>query len=123
MIPDREVGTVYPGHPLTIASFILRKYEGQLDVAFETSSHGWPNALSDGDIPGAGDAVYSALQLLKEVREGVFTPDEAVEVAIARWTKERETCGYRDRLEPGNEEARSLAPDFVDLAKRCLSRA
>lgn len=107
---------VYPGHPLTIATFILLKFRDNLDFAFAPSDHGWPNALSDTDVPGAGDAVHAGLDLVKKVRDGLLTPEEAVEYADKRWTDFRTNCGYEDRLEPGRLEAEKIRPDFLRLA-------
>lgn len=73
MIPKHEA--VYPGHPLTLAVIILAKYEGNIESAFaplrdKEGNFQCPNALADNDIPGAGDTVYQALDLIRDVYKG-----------------------------------------------------
>lgn len=109
---------IYPGHPLTIATAILTKYGANLDSAFETTVHRYPNALTDDDIPGAGGEVYLALDLLDSIRKGRLTVSEAIEDADKTWTYQRTECGYADKLEPGRQEAAALAEDFSRMAAK-----
>lgn len=120
-LPARH-STVYPGHPITVASFILTKYGDDLGKAFEMTGglHSCPRALADSDIPGAGDCVYRALSLLKRLQEGTLTPTQAIETAKKSWIEERTRCGHRDSLEPGILEAQSVEEDFLALVAKAI---
>jgi len=116
--------TVYPGHPLTIATFILAKYGTSgvdLAVAFakNVSEDGYPcpNALADVDIPGAGGCVYSALDLLQNIRTGVCTAEGAVDKAAQMWREQR-TLDHNDKLDAGVAEAKVIEGDFLLLARK-----
>ena len=115
---------VYPGHPLVIATFILAKYGDDLSRAFEyagvISDFRCPAALADNDIPGAGDCVSSALDLLHRIMKGERSPADSIEFAHKRWTAERQDCGYRDRLEPGEAQAKAIEPDFLELIAKAI---
>jgi len=60
---------VYPGHPVTIAYLIMKKYPS-LAAASEVHECGFRAALADNDIPGAGGRVYAAMSLLQRRAEG-----------------------------------------------------
>jgi hypothetical protein len=121
---SEEVVIVYPGHPLTIATLILTKYgTSGVDLAVAFAKHeakdgySCPNALADVDIPGAGDCVYNALDILQGIRTGIRTPEAAVAEAAAIWRYER-ASDYKDKLEAGEAEAKSIEGDFLLLARR-----
>lgn len=119
-IPNRyEV--IYPGHPLVIATLILNKYRENLAEAFEKSQWGWPNALSDNDIPGAGDAVHSGLDVLYYIRHEIRTPEEAVQESLKFWSDLRgQSSAYRDKVDSGNAQALQCAPDFLKLVSEYI---
>lgn len=119
-IPKRY-NVIYPGHPLVIATLILDKYRDTLGEAFERTEHGWPKALGDSDIPGAGDAVYSGLSVLHYIRDGHHTPTQAVEEAIKFWIYLRDqSSAYRDKIAPGNEQALACVPEFLELVEKYI---
>lgn len=92
---DREIigeWAVYPGHPITVA-YVITKVFATFEEAFKTSSSGPPNALCANAVPGAGGCVYSAMSLLKRLREGM-----AVEEAF-KWADE--TWGRIDSMREG----------------------
>jgi hypothetical protein len=121
-IPRHEV--VYPGHSLVIATFILRKYGGDLKEAFARKMDGdqylCPAALADNDIPGAGDCVYSALDILQSVMKGEATPTQAVAAAKKRWSYERAECGYAEKLVPGEDQAAQIEHEFLELMQKAV---
>ena len=122
MIP-RKHEAMYPGHPLTLAVIILAKYEGNIESAFapkrdKGGGYHCPNALADNDIPGAGDCVYQALDLIRDVYKGRISPEKAIEHARKTWQHDRTYVGHADRLVPGQEQADALAGAFLTLARR-----
>lgn len=118
MILRRE--TVYPGHPLVVATFILSKYGDDLEKAFAPNEFNNAAALADGDIPGAGDCVDSALDLLRDVMDGATTPTQAIEAAKKRWSYERANCGYAEALRAGEWQAAQLEPEFLELMQKAV---
>lgn len=95
---------VYPGHPVTTGYIIMRKYPC-LSAATEKGTT-YPKALEDCDIPGAGGNVYSALDFLSAIKNGM-----PVETAIERWSKqwvEGRAGGLVDKVEPGVKEAEAV---------------
>lgn len=63
--------SVYPGHPVTIAYLITKLYHNYEEAAKRTE-YGFPVALGDNRIPGAGGNVYTALSLLEYLKNGTF---------------------------------------------------
>ena len=94
---------VYPGHPITIACFIKRKYSSFEEASQPTSETiNFSKAVSDIAIPGAGGRVYAAMSLLRKEEEG--TPwEELFEWADYVWNTER-----FDRHSVGLEQATAL---------------
>lgn len=111
---------VYPGHPLVVATFILSKYGSDLKTAFVSNQHNIPAALGDPAIPGAGDCVASALDLLHNVMNGETTPVQAVEAAKKKWSYERANCGHAEKLLPGEAQAREVEPEFLELMRKAV---
>lgn len=84
--------SVYPGHPITVGLIIMETYDSYSDAnhtperSEQDKKWGYsscPDALSNGDIPGAGGCVYAALDFLKLALEtGV---DEAIQQADKVW--------------------------------------
>lgn len=116
----QEYGTVYPGHPVVTAAFILHHYQDDISKAFERNDAGFMKAAGDQRIPGAGDAVYAGLDLIRYVQDGLMTIDQAIEYGIQEWTRLRNQGGYKDRTIPGNIEACVYAPKFREYAEKCI---
>jgi|SRR6478735_11303894 len=111
---------VYPGHPCTIALCILRKYPRIAD-AFAPTEHGWPEALGDGDIPGAGGCVHQGLHLIQRILADGDTPEEATAWGVERW-RDRTLVGgdHRDQYEAGVAEAERIAPLLLEELRRLV---
>jgi len=94
---------IYPGHPITIACFIKRKY-GSFEEASKPTSEMQPvaQAISDSDIPGGGGRVYAAMSLLRDAEKGVPW-DDIFEHADRVWNSE-----HFARHEEGLEQATAL---------------
>lgn len=58
-----EEGSVYPGHPLVLATIVMFAFD-DFESADEATEHGWCRALADSRIPGAGDHVGAAMRVL-----------------------------------------------------------
>lgn len=110
--------TIFPGHPLVIATIIMKHYPN-LDEAFaKKEDHSFPNALEDQNIPGAGGNVYSALDALRYVRDGLMGIDKAVEFCNEVWA----SCDDNQRLHPekyerGMAEAKEYEMVFRGMLK------
>jgi hypothetical protein len=55
----------YPGHPLVNATLIMDLYPSLDEASRRLPGKTYPNALGDVRVPGAGCAVYAALDALK----------------------------------------------------------
>lgn len=110
----RDMDAVYPGHPVTIAVAIFRAYPS-IEKAFEMTVHGCPAALGNGDVPGAGGNAYQGLGLVRKLLDDGDGFDAHVEAGFAAWRRQVTTPVddvYRDRLGPGNEQARALVEEL-----------
>lgn len=77
--------SVYPGHPTVLAYLILLAYADNINEAFARGRQ-YPNALEDvRRIPGAGGNVYAALDVIRYVRDGTLSVEEAIEWADKQW--------------------------------------
>lgn len=96
---DKE-HSVYPGHPVTVGLLIMERYN-TIDEALHPTIHGWPEAVGDGAIPGAGSEVHAAVHLLRSIALGERTPEEAVAYARKTW----HAGGHVDNVVPAQEQA------------------
>ena len=109
-----EWRAVYPGHPVTVAYFIVKKYPS-LDKALERCpGHTFCNALGDNDIPGAGSCVYRALYYLRRLRDGVWTLDDFFEHGQEDWRGETKD-GYKKYRRPGQAQANMVKNELINL--------
>jgi hypothetical protein len=103
---------VFPGHCITLAYLIMQAYPSLDAARIRKDGATCPDALSNGNIPGAGGPVYSALDVLKHAFE------HGVESAFAygdeAWGRET-ASSYRDRREPGQLQADSIKDHFREL--------
>lgn len=110
--------TVYPGHPLTLALVIMHRYQS-LSQASQRTSFGWPSAVGEGDIPGAGSAIYNALELLNRIADGRTSIDDAASLA-AEWWAYSEAGGHTKNIVPGQEQADRFKGAFLAKAREWL---
>lgn len=112
---DRE-GLVYPGHPCVIAYMILKKYESYEKAIERSPGAGYPMALVDGDISGAGGNVYAALDILKAIVEK--GPEEAFSQGEAAWERcvGPGTGNIESAFIPGQEQAEKFRERFMNAA-------
>ncbi len=94
--------SVYPGHPLTIAYVISVTFPTLADALVIRGDY--PEALADVRIPGAGGEVSGAISLLRHLRDGTCTPEQAVKRADDHW-RSTTTNGHRDAFTPGQAQA------------------
>jgi len=110
--------TVYPGHPVTIATFILLKYKDNFqDAVTPVGDYGFLRALTDQDIPGGGGCVHQALDLLRMVKDGRLSPEEALEHGKGMWVRRCEGGDHPEKLDAGNREAEAISEDFLRLTQ------
>lgn len=76
------VTIVYPTHPIVGACLIMDRYENWNHAIERAPGSSFGNAMSDNFIPGAGDAVATALDVLKL---GQLDVDAAVNHAREYW--------------------------------------
>ena len=65
-------GSVYPGHPITVAYLITRCFPNYEAAFAKSENSDYSNALSSSKIPGAGGNVRAAMELLHNLRDGTF---------------------------------------------------
>ena len=92
---------IYPGHPMTLACQIAQAFP-TLAAAHKPTESGWPEALGNDKVDGAGGYVYAALQALDMLADG--TPLETV----LAWSDSivRSEAIYRDMAPAACEQAR-----------------
>lgn len=100
---------VYPGHPLVLASLIMRAFSSFSD-ANEPTGHGWCAALGDSRIPGAGDHVGAAMRTLELGSRGA---DAGEMIAYAaRYWEAGQAGGHFKNVAAGKAQAERIEPHF-----------
>ncbi|UST56122.1 hypothetical protein NF681_21195 (plasmid) [Comamonadaceae bacterium OTU4NAUVB1] len=108
-------GAHHPGHPVVIAVLIMTKYPSLSAAREREEGADCAVVLADGDIPGAGEQVGAALDILATLpREG---PDAAFARATRQWHT-RTARRFRDRQLPGQTQAERFKARFFELAAR-----
>ena len=110
---DSKAWPVYPGHPLVLAVLIMRIFPN-LQAAGSRSESGYPAALVDSDIPGAGCHVYAALRILQTRGDGV-TPQRMIEQASEYWTRGK-AGGHLKNVAEGIAHAEQFVGEFLTRA-------
>ncbi|MBN6738896.1 hypothetical protein KTE60_31115 [Burkholderia multivorans] len=106
-------GIKYPGHPLVLAAIIMFAFEG-FSTASESTEHGWCRALADSKVPGAGDHVGAAMQVLRIGHDG-GTVDAMVAEAHRYWDKGR-AGGHDKNVDAGRAQAVKIEAVFRSRA-------
>lgn len=109
---------VYPGHPLVLATAIMRVFPS-FGAANQATEHGWSAALADSRVPGAGDHVGAAMRTLELGSRG-SDADAMVEYA-ARYWEAGQAGGHVKNLDAGRAQAEQIESHFRALAKQWLS--
>lgn len=99
---------VYPGHPITVAWYIVNKYPSFEEAIKVPAGREFENALADNDIPGAGGEVVGALTFLKKLVDGEPW-ESAVAWADARW-RDGKAGGHGRKVAPGLAQANYVKP-------------
>lgn len=106
---------IYPGHPVVLALCVVWAHK-TYEEAFAPTEYAWPFALGNSDVPGAGGCVYSAMDLLKRLRDGVAF-EEAVAFATQQWaTCDNNETRYPEKWKQGQEQADRLLPLLQEQA-------
>lgn len=109
---------VDPGHPVAIAYLVMCAYPDVETALWRGPGSVWPAALYNQAIPGSGEAVREALDLLRSVRNGV-APQTAVSRACARW--HQDYAKTRPALyDAGQAQADHVLPRFYLLLEQWL---
>lgn len=106
-------GLHHPGHPVIIAVLIMTKYPSLAAASQREDGAGCAVVLADGDIPGAGEQVNVALDILASLRR------EGPEAAFVRATRQwqvRTSRRFKDRQLPGQTQAERFKRRFCELA-------
>lgn len=106
-------GPVYPGHPLVLATAIMRVFPS-FAAANAPSGHGWCVALADSRIPGAGDHVGAAMRTLELGSRGIAV-DDLVAHAMRYW-EEGQAGGHAKNVDAGKFQAGMIEPHFRAIA-------
>ena len=104
---------VYPGHPLVLATAIMRVFP-DFESANKPTEHGWCQALADSRIPGAGDHVGAAMWVLRRGANG-----EGVEAMLAYasdYWERGNAGGHVQNVEAGRKQATVIEQTFRDAA-------
>ena len=113
-------GTVYPGHPTSLALLIMLAFDSFTEAATCHPEHPFPAALGSQTIPGAGGNVYNALEMLAHGRKhGV---EMALEWGDACWRRCVGPDNFGDRYEPGQAQADAVKDRFRELAAVWLQK-
>lgn len=101
----------YPGHPLVLAYVVMLVF-GSHAEAVAPAAHGWSAALGDSRVPGAGDHVAAAMDVLGIGARG-GSPDDMIAAAHAYWDAGR-AGGHVKNVDQGRMEALILESAFRD---------
>lgn len=113
-------GTVYPGHPISLALLIMVTFDSFAEAAARHPEHPFPVALGSQAIPGGGGNVYSALKLLEHGRKhGV---QAALDWGDECWRSCVGPGNFGDRYEPGQAQADAIKERFRKLAATWLQK-
>lgn len=114
---------VYPGHPVTLAYIITQVFDTYEEASGRSCScgsglhlcgKGWPNALGDSAVPGAGGNVYGALDLLARLHKGMSW-DDAIKHAVDYWDRcDSQKTAYPKRHQEGQEQAEKFLQKLKD---------
>lgn len=104
---------VYPGHPLVLATAIMRVFPTFADANLPTQ-HGWCAALGDSRIPGAGDHVGAAMRTLELGSRG-HDADAMVAYASRYW-EHGQAGGHLNKVAEGKAQAEKIEPHFREVA-------
>jgi hypothetical protein len=113
-------GTVYPGHPTSLALLIMMTFDSFVAASTRHPQQPYPAALGSQSIPGAGGNVYSALELLAYARK--HGAKAALEWGDACWRRAVGPDNFGDRYEPGQAQADAIKEKFRALATDWLQR-
>lgn len=102
-------GFAYPGHPLVLAYAVMSVFNSYAEAAARTE-HGWSAALGDARVPGAGDHVAAAMDILAIGACG-GSPDEMVKAAHAYWDR-GQAGGHIENVTQGRQEALLIEAAF-----------
>jgi hypothetical protein len=110
-------GSVGHGHPACLAYLITLAFP-DFDTATERPAGAtYCNALCDQRIPGSGDAVWAAIDVLKRAQH--FGAEQAFEHAQAQW--DRLTGSTSAIREAGREQASRLRIRFIEAVAQWTS--
>lgn len=90
---------IYPGHFALIAYFIVNQYSS-FEEANQGTPSGFPKALAEPSIPGAGGEVYMALNFLKDIVVDGKDAEETFLEYHSRW----KAGGHTKNIESSKEQ-------------------
>jgi hypothetical protein len=102
----------WPGHPLVVAVAIMKNF-GSLDEALAKGHH-FSAAQESPMIRGASSSVFSALNLLKLIRDGTDL-EQAFHIAERDWTLSEEVIDRDEIAAKGRAEAEAVKDEFVQI--------
>jgi hypothetical protein len=106
---------IYPGHPLMIALFIFRSYPSA-SKALAPTQHNTYDALGCCEVPGAGDACHTACRMVKMIRDGDLSIEDAPEWANEAWKRFVNGPNFGNHQQPGLEQAARFREKFLEMA-------
>lgn len=111
---------VYPGHPLVLAMAIMRVFPSFTE-ANAPSVNGWCVAITDTRIPGAGDHVGAAMQMLEMGSRGLDA--DAMVTYAARYWEEGLAGGHVKHVAVGKAQAERIEPHFRAMSEQWFKTA
>lgn len=78
---------IYPGHPLTLAWFIVNVYPSLAAATQKSARSEYSEALTNASIPGAGGNVHAALDFLRRVIAEQTSIEDAIDLANTVWAR------------------------------------
>lgn len=97
---------VYPGHPI-VTAYMISKSFSSFEEASAPTCHGFPRALGDTRIHGAGSSVYAGLRVLQKLRDGEAM-DSIVAHAADIWRGETRAHSQEHREDGERQAAQCL---------------
>lgn len=115
---ENELGkpSVYPGHPLTIGVLIMKAFPS-FDEASKPEGEWRHSAASRSSmIPGAGECVASAVEILRLVVSKTIKVEDAIDLTDRVWASVDDNVKmYPARWSEGQAQADALKSKYVEL--------
>jgi hypothetical protein len=101
----------YPGHPILLSVLIMDRYQSLAHARLRDAGAIYSNVASDWFIPGAGDAVCSALDVLELALQA------QADATLKAFAEAERYWAAWERQQPGNARSAAAGRELAERAK------